>query len=344
MKKLLLALFLLPSFFAKAQNKYDKEPFLSKTFAGQEVNSVEAQTAGGSLSVTGGTSEARIEVFIHPANGKDNWSKEEIQKRLDEKYDLRIEVANNKLVAIARPKEKIKDWRNALSISFKVYVPKNTSTELSTSGGSISLSDLAGKHKFTTSGGSLNVKGLSGNVNGRTSGGSISLENSRDDIELSTSGGSISAKDCEGKLKLTTSGGSLELKDLKGDIKASTSGGSVSGKDIQGELAAFTSGGSVHLSDLSGSLETGTSGGNIDVSFRELGKYVKISNSAGNVHLQLPKGKGLDLKLTAMKIDTDALENFNGKKEDDEVEGKLNGGGIPVTVKSGSGRINLEMK
>jgi DUF4097 and DUF4098 domain-containing protein YvlB len=270
---------------------------------------------------------------------KDDLSKEEIQKRLDEKYDLNIAVSNNKLTATAKTKEKIKDWKKALSISFRIYVPQNVSTELTTSGGSIHLTNLSGNQDFTTSGGSLHIDGLSGKVNGRTSGGSIHLENSKDDIELTTSGGSIHAKNNSGNLNLSTSGGSLELKDLKGTIKATTSGGSVLGKDT-----ATTSGGNIQLSGLSCSLETATSGGNIDVSFKELGKYVKISNSAGNIALQLPKGKGFDLKLEASRIKTDRLENFSGKMEEDEVNGKLNGGGVPVTVRAGSGSISLALK
>jgi len=45
-----------------------------------------------------------------------------------------------------------------------------------------------------------------------------------------------------------------------------------------------------------------------------------------------------------MKIKTDKMENFNGKVDDDEIEGKLNGGGIPVTVKAGSGRVYLSFR
>jgi len=113
---------------------------------------------------------------------------------------------------------------------------------------------------------------------------------------------------------------------------------------VEGELITHTSGGSIHLSDLSCSLETSTSGGNIDVSIKQFGKYVKISNSAGNIDLELPKGKGIDLDLSADKIKTDHLDNFNGKVDDDQVSGKLNGGGIPVRVSAGSGRINLGLK
>jgi hypothetical protein len=341
---LLLSMLVFQIIILNAQAKDDKEPFLTKSLTGASIKSVEAQTSGGSISVSGVGSNARIEVFISSNNMKDNLSKEEIQKRLDEKYDLNIAVANNKLTAIAKPKEKMKDWKNGLSISFKIYVPQNVSTDLATSGGSIQLSNLSGEQDFVTSGGSLTISGVSGKVNGKTSGGSIRLENSKDDIDLSTSGGGIYAKNAEGKLKLTTSGGSVELNGLKGTIKAMTSGGSVSGKDIQGELVATTSGGNIEFSNLSCSLEAATSGGNIQVSMKGLGKYVKLSNSAGNIDLELPKGKGFDLDLEGSKIKTDQLGNFNGKMEEDKVQGKLNGGGIPVTARSGGGKISLALK
>jgi DUF4097 and DUF4098 domain-containing protein YvlB len=58
---------------------------------------------------------------------------------------------------------------------------------------------------------------------------------------------------------------------------------------VEGELIAHTSGGNVRLTDMKSSLETSTSGGNIDISFNELGKYVKVNNSAGNVNISLAK-------------------------------------------------------
>ena len=71
---------------------------------------------------------------------------------------------------------------------------------------------------------------------------------------------------------------------------------------------------------------------------------MKISNSAGNIVLELPKGKGMDLDLSGDRIKTDHLDNFNGKINDDEVNGKLNGGGVLVRVDAGSGRIYLGLK
>jgi len=341
MKKYLL-FFVLAALQVSLKAQSDKTPFMTKSLSNESIKDVEVETSGGSIAVSGVTANARVEVYITSNNNK-QLTKEEIQQRLDEKYNLNISVANNKVTATARLNDKMTDWKKALNISFKIFVPRNVSTDLSTSGGSISLTNLSGNLKFSTSGGSLDLDNVGGNVDGRTSGGSINLENSKDEIELSTSGGSIDAKNCDGKLRLTTSGGSLDLQDLKGDIRATTSGGSIHGSDVEGELITHTSGGSIHLSDLSCSLETSTSGGNIDVSIKQLGKYIKISNSAGNVDVTLPN-KGLDLDLSASKIKTGQLTNFSGKVDEEEINGKLNGGGVPVRIDAGSGKISLSLR
>jgi hypothetical protein len=325
----------------------DKEPFLVKQLSNQTINNAQVETSGGSISVEGvDASKARVEVYITPSNYKrtNSISKEEIQKRLDTDYDLSINSSNGKVTAIAKSKHQIRDWKKALNISFRVYIAKDASTDLSTSGGSISLTNLSGKEDFSTSGGSLSIDHVSGKISGRTSGGSIEVKDSHDDIDLNTSGGSIDASNCDGTLKLTTSGGSLELVNLKGNINATTSGGGIEGKNIEGELRAHTSGGSIQFENLSCSLETSTSGGSIDISMTSLGKYLKVRNSGGNINLQIPSNKGMDLDMNAQNIKTSHLNNFSGNMEEDQIKGKLNGGGIPVTVVAGSGRIHLTIK
>lgn len=340
-KSFFLLLSLTGAVYVMAQT--DKEPYMTKSLSGETIKAVEAKTSGGSISVTGGSGpNARVEVYVTGNNDK-SLSKDEIKQRLDELYNLDVNVSGGKVSAIAKSKEQIRDWKKSLNIAFKFYVPSAVSTDLATSGGSISMTDLAGSQKFSTSGGSLHLTKLSGKIDGSTSGGSIHLEDSKDDIDLTTSGGSIHAANCSGNLKLSTSGGSLDLSNLKGLTNASTSGGSVKGENIEGELKAHTSGGSVHMTGLTCSLETSTSGGNIDVAFNQLGKYVKIANSAGNVTLSIPKNKGLDLDLSG-HISNTSFENFNGKIDDRMVRGKLNGGGVPVTVDANSGHIKLEMK
>lgn len=328
-----------------AQNKTGEEPYMTKSFAKESIDNVEVKTSGGSISVEGvNASEARVEVFVNPNNSSDNFSKEEIKRMLEENYDLSVSVSNNKVTAVAKTKERNMNWKKSLSISFKVFAPKKISSKLETSGGGISLKNLSGSQDFTTSGGSLHVDALSGEVKGRTSGGSIHVANSKDDINLTTSGGSIHAENSSGHLRLSTSGGSINLSDLKGDIEANTSGGSINGDHIDGELSTSTSGGSVRLSDLTCSLEASTSSGSMDVSMTALGKYIKLSNSGGNIDLTIPGNKGVNLKLSGRRVSTPALSNFSGSTDNNEVEGKINGGGIPVTATAGSGKVNLTVR
>lgn len=346
MKKYLLLLTIgFHSLVLNAQKNANQEPYQTRSLAADKITNVVVKTSGGSIAVMGGNeAEAKIEVYVNANNNGDKeLNRDEIARRLQEDYDLTIEVANNKVTAIAKAKKNNMNWKRSLSISFKIYVPKKVSTNLNTSGGSISLGNLAGSQNFGTSGGSLKLDNLSGEATGRTSGGSISVTNSKDNLYLTTSGGSITADKCSGNLKLGTSGGSLKLTNLDGVIEANTSGGSINGNNIAGSLNTHTSGGSIRLTDMMCSLETSTSGGRIDIAVKQFGKYLKISNSGGDIALNIPKNQGVDMNFSARKINAGTVENFKGTLSDDEIKGKLNGGGIAVDVNAGSGRISLTM-
>lgn len=342
--KTIFILFLLGLALETSAQNNNQEPYLNKSFANAAITNVNVKTSGGSIMVSGGNaSDARVEVYVNPNNGNgETISKEEISKRMED-YDLAVSLNGNELEVSAKSKSNFTNWRKSLSISFKIYVPKEVSTNLTTSGGTIKLSNLNGEQNFTTSGGSLNVDQLTGIVKGHTSGGSINVSNSKSNIDLRTSGGSITAENCEGTISLSTSGGSLHLTNLNGTINARTSGGGISGDHISGELITGTSGGSINLTEMACSLETSTSAGSTHVQMEKLGKYIKINGSVGHVDLQIPSGQGLDLDLHGNRISTNVTSNFNGEKDDSRMVGKLNGGGIPVTVRTSIGGINLRM-
>ncbi|MDQ2751403.1 MAG: hypothetical protein M3R72_00085 [Bacteroidota bacterium] len=246
MKKyfLLLLVALQTTFVFAQKNNSDEQPYLTKSLSSADIKKIEAQTAGGNISVTGGnSSDARIEVYIRNNNGKVA-SKDEIAERLNN-YDLTVEASGGKLTAIAKNKDRNMNWKKSLSISFVIYAPQNVSGNLTTSGGNISLQHLEGDQKFKTSGGNLSIDDISGDIDGATSGGNIVVNHSHDNINLTTSGGNIEAGDCSGKISLSTSGGNVQVSNLKGNIKTNTSGGNISADAIEGAMAAHTSGGNV---------------------------------------------------------------------------------------------------
>ena len=343
MKKLILFLIVAVPMTAAIAHQGDADkPYFSKTFDNESVKTLRAETSGGSLTVTGtNEKEGRIEVYIKGNNGINKLSNEEIKARLDENYTVDLALENNELRAIASRRGNI-NWKNSLSISFRIYVPSTVSSKLATSGGSIRLSNLKGDQEFKTSGGSLHLEGLDGMINGRTSGGSIHVSNAKGTIDLKTSGGSIEASDCNGTIDLATSGGSLRLQQLQGNIKARTSGGSIKGGNISGELFSHTSGGSINLEQLACSLDASTSAGSVYAGFTKPGKSVKVNVSAGSTTLALPKNAGLSLDLGGRKINTGALNNFNGVMDKDQVKGTLNGGGSEIYVRNSVGSISID--
>lgn len=345
MRIILSFLCIISAILVQAQNSQRGLLYLSKPLSAESINQVEAKTSGGGIEVTGvNPSEARIEVYFTENGHRNSYSKEEIQKMITNDYDFTVTASGNKLTAIVKPKKTFRNWNNELSISYSIYVPVSCGTQLNTSGGGISISNLNGEQHFYTSGGGLDVKGLTGKIVGRTSGGGINVSDSKDNIDLETSGGGIEAKHCSGQIRLNTSGGSLDLNDLSGNIRASTSGGNVDAEKINGDLTTNTSGGNISLTGISGSLEASTSGGNIDVQVTETGKYVKLSNSGGSVHLEIPKGKGLDLDIHGDRIKTEGLNNFSGSLEKQSITGTVNGGGTPVDIHAGSGGVTLAIR
>ena len=344
MKKLISLLFTTVISISLFAQEWDKEPYQVQNFTGS-INTLEVKTSGGSITVKGGQSgNARVEVFIRSGNYNTKLSKSEIERKLTEDYELKMVQQGNALIISSKRKKNNNDWKNGLSISFAVYVPENVASNLSTSGGNISISSLTGKQVFTTSGGNLVCKELKGDIKGSTSGGNITIEDSRDNIRLTTSGGNIAAENCSGNITISTSGGNLNLEELDGMIKATTSGGNVTGETIKGELKASTSGGNVNLEDLSASVDASTSGGSMNIDIKELGKYVTLRNSSGRIELTLPSNKGVTLDIRGSKINTSLSGNFDGKIEDTRIKGTLHGGGIPVTVDAGSGRVSIEWK
>lgn len=344
MKTILSAIACLFVAFVAVSQDNDQKPYLTKTFNASSVKALNVRTSGGSIGVAGQNGDAKVEVYIRSNNwnGKSELSKEEIEDRLKE-YELTVGLEGETLVCKAKRKNENEkwDWKQALSISFKITVPEKTATDLATSGGSITLAKLSGNQNFSTSGGSLHLDDLSGNVKGRTSGGSIHLANCQDLLDLSTSGGSIKADACKGDIKLVTSGGSISLNQMNGNVRVSTSGGSIKGGDIKGELVATTSGGGIRLTGVAASLKASTSAGGIDAEITALGKYLDLSTSAGGIHVQMPLNKGLDLDLRANRVNVGDLNNFSGTKEKDRVKGTLNGGGTLVTMRASSGSISV---
>jgi len=303
---LLLIILLISSAQAAASGAtIQDEPYRVETFDINAAGKLNVNTSGGYITVKGSSSNSvRVEMYVRK-NGR-NYLPEDTN--LDE-WEINISESGNTVKAKAKRRDN--GWslfgRNNFSISFVVYTPREISTDLNTSGGHIKIHGLEGNQQLATSGGHLNMSNLKGTVNARTSGGYIELSDVQGDVEARTSGGYINVENATGKLAVKTSGGQIDLKNVNGSIKARTSGGRIS--------ASLTS----------------------------IDQFVDLRTSGGNVSIGVPANIGLDLDLRGSYVNTQ-LENFSGKVDRDEVEGKLNGGGPMLSARTSGGTVSLSFQ
>ncbi len=277
----------------------NKTPYLTREFTVSVPAKLKVATSGGSIRVEDRDgNRIRVEMYVQK-HGR-YYQKGDIDLS---NYEIEIDQDGSQVNAIAHRKRGSR--RNNPSISFVVYVPAQTSCNLNTSGGSISLS------------------GVQGTQDARTSGGSIELDHAK------------------GTVSLRTSGGSLDISDVEGNISGKTSGGSINVSDGSGTLYLRTSGGNVHLEKVSGSISAHTSGGNIHAGVTRLTGDLDLRTSGGNVVANLPDNQGFNLNARGSFVDTN-VKDFSGSLHRDWIDGKVKGGGPEVTLQTSGGYVKIK--
>lgn len=197
-------------------------------------------------------------------------------------------------------------WQSS-DIVYHVKVPSKFRPKINTAGGDVSIKGVEGNVRCETSGGTLKLSSIVGDTYGETSGGDVIVRNVIGDVQGHTSGGNVKVDSVLGSVKVTTSGGDVVLLRINGRIFGETSGG-----NIEARLVGQNRG--VHLE---------TSGGNVSVYLQKgVSANLQASTSGGSVKCDLP----------VMVL---------GKISEDELHGKINGGGELIELSTSGGNINI---
>lgn len=287
----------------------ETEDHLQKAFNVTPGGKLVVDVNVGSIEVTASDrKDVAIDVF-RKADARGNGGADREKAELQKHEVTFTQEGNNVTVRARRLKETDSVKNMNLNFRYVIQVPAKFDADVKTSGGSIKIADLSGNLKAHTSGGSLKFAHIRGPIDGHTSGGSIDLANS------------------EGKVSIKTSGGSIKIDKHKGDVLAKTSGGGISVADVEGQVQASTSGGSVSasLAKITGECRLETSGGGINVAVPgNAAVDIDAKTSGGSVHSDLP-------------VTTTASE-----KKRSALQGKLNGGGTPLFLRTSGGSIHLK--
>ena len=223
-----------------------------------------------------------------------------------------------------------------------------------TGGGSIDVGTVSGDIGLHTGGGPIEVHQANGMVTADTGGGSIEIQNGAQGASVETGGGSIEVRHCNGRVKASTGGGSVEMGDIGGPVDIDTGGGSIRLNSAKGYVHAETGGGGIDLYGVpSAQAETGA--GPITVKLVNTGSAPhdsELETSAGDITVYIASDVALDVRASVDMASghhiTSEFPDIHVHSEGDwgsktiSAEGKLNGGGPVLKVRTTTGDINFK--
>jgi DUF4097 and DUF4098 domain-containing protein YvlB len=217
-------------------------------------------------------------------------------------------------------------------------------------GRSTVVGDVAGDYAPAIASGDVTVGKVSGRATITSRSGQIRLKEAGKGAEVSTAGGDIRVESVTGDLKATTFGGDIRAGSVSGDSRLETSGGDVVVRSAAGAVIARTGGGDIVLKKVRGPVTARTSGGSITCEITStVAAGGDVSTSGGDVTITLPANyrADLDVRVSSVEPDDDAIISqfpevtVSRRRGATSGEGKLNGGGPKLTIRSSSGTVTI---
>lgn len=222
-----------------------------------------------------------------------------------------------------------------------------------TGGGSIDVGTVSGDIGLHTGGGSIEVRQANGKVVAETGGGGIEIQNGAQGAIIQTGGGSIVVRHCNGRVKASTGGGGVDLGDIGGPVEIETGGGTIRLTSAKGHVHAETGGGGIELYGVpSAQAETGAGG--ITVKLVNTGGErhdSMLETSAGDITVYIASDVALNVRANVDVANghriTSDFPDIHIHSEGDwgsktiSAEGRLNGGGPVLKVRTTTGDINF---
>ncbi len=224
-----------------------------------------------------------------------------------------------------------------------------------TGGDSIEIGTVNGDMTLETGGGKIYISNAKGKVTATTGGGNIVLVSAAQGATLEAGGGNIDVKQCGGKLKVSTGGGNIELGDISGPVEIETGGGSIRLGWAKGVVRAETGAGRIELNGVS-SVRAETGAGGI------LAKFISstgdrtdsvLETSAGDIVVYIAPDVSMTIRASIDLANGHKIwSDFNDIRVTSEggdwpgpksftAEGKLNGGGPTLKVRTTTGDIKF---
>jgi TonB family protein len=254
------------------------------------------------------------------------------------------------------------------------------SSKLRTEGGHIQVLDVAGNLNVFTGGGHINVGNVTGDAALRSGGGHIRAGTIGGRADLDTDGGNITVGHAGSFVNVRTGGGQIDFGEVRGSVRAQTGGGGIRIMYVAGPMEVESSGGSICLTRVAGAVQAATADGSITAWINpssgpdssggdgsnslpgsasahpatvQLAGASQLASGNGDIVVFLPRNLAVNIDALVAKggehrIEADPALHLNFQTSESNGAGPvhaigvLNGGGIPLKLRTSAGKIRLQ--
>ncbi len=169
------------------------------------------------------------------------------------------------------------------------------------------------------------------------------------DLEARTGDGSLKVYGVQGDLQLRASDGSMDISDVSGALRITASDGSIHVHNATGTLESHSSDGSVHIDGRFSGVQVRISDGSLELNLNEGSQLTTASSveaSDGRVVIRVPKNLAADLEIHTGDghFDCDlplVMNGYNSHGSGHDIRGRLNAGGVPLTIHTNDGNVTV---
>ena len=127
-------------------------------------------------------------------------------------------------------------------------------------------------------------------------------------------------------------------------VTLTNTNGLISIKNLSGRTSAHTTNGGVRGNDMAGAVDAGATNGGVNVDFAVIGKDpITLTTTNGGVAINLPEDAKADVVATCTNggINVSGVKMEMTEQSRRRVEGKINGGGAAIELKTTNGGIRI---
>jgi DUF4097 and DUF4098 domain-containing protein YvlB len=284
--------------------------------------SIDVSTGSGNIQVRAGSS-GQVQVVGHVK--VTNWFGSDSERRVQE-------IVNNPPVEQSGNDIRIGHMNDTelmrnVSISYELVVPAETRLRSDTGSGSQEIRGLNDRVEIQSGSGGLKLGDIGATVRAETGSGDIAIEQVKGDVRAKTGSGSIRATEIFGGFEGRSGSGHIVLEQA-----------------ASGAVYAETGSGGMELRGVRGSLEATAGSGTVTAEGDPTGSWT-LHTGSGGVRLKLASNIGFDLNARTSSGSITVSQPVTvqgGKITRKELHGKVNGGGVPIAVETGSGNIEIQ--